>query len=220
MRKLLMTGLLVCSMSAMAGQIEVIPHFGPYNAGTGGEYTVLPDFAVGGYVSGVTSDLVQDGTFQTFCVERSERITGGTFDVAPNNVTVASGKILNLGAAWLYQQFAQATLAGYDYSPAGRVATAKVLQDDLWFLMGWGGAPGEFANLAMDEFGANWSDPNNGTYPVAILNLWSVGQRGGKIARQDVLVLLPNGVPDGGLTLALLGLGLGSLGFVSRKFRR
>lgn len=228
MKKLVTVGLLLCAVSVMADSIKVMPNFGPYNVGNGGEYTVLPDFSVSGYVSGVTSDLVQKGTFQTFCVEKRETISAGdTYDVdPPNTVTVKTGKTLNLATAWLYWRFANGSLAalGYNYAPAGRLSSAAALQNDLWYLMGWGGNPGDFANAAMLHFGKDesgepiWKTENDGKYPVGILNLWSTGQKGGRIDRQDVLVL--TGVPDGGLTLALLSMGLASLGCLARRNRR
>lgn len=223
MKKLVTVGLLLCAVSVMADSIKVMPNFGPYNVGNGGEYTVLPDFNVSGYVSGVTSDLVQKGTFQTFCVEKTETLSaGGTYQVTPNTVTVTTGKQLNLATAWLYWKFATGNLGGYNYADnplGGRLVSAGALQNDLWYLMGWGGTAGAFAIAAQTAVGmANWNLPNAGTYPVAILNLWSLGQQDARIPRQDVLVL--TGVPDGGLTLALLSMGLASLGCLARRNRR
>jgi hypothetical protein len=64
-----------------------------------------------------------------------------------------------------------------------------------------------------------------GQYNVAVLNLWAVGQAGtspGK--RQDQLILTGpvgrNDVPDGGLTLTLLGCSLTGLAALRRHFGR
>src|SRR4029450_6905320 len=119
MTKRLVLGLVVgavAAMSAMADQIKIEPNFGPYRSGHGGEFTALPiGFTVGGYVSGVTSDLVEPGTFQTFCLEVHENINPATYDVAHNTKTVFSNVTLNKGTAYLYDQFAAGTLGSYNY---------------------------------------------------------------------------------------------------------
>ena len=225
MKKTLLVSLLVsalASFSALADTIKMMPNFGPFNAGNGGEFTVLPDFAVSGYstdVSHQTSGLVQNGTFQTFCLEKREIIRVATYNVEFNQKTVFSNNILTKGVAWLYAEFAAGTLAGYDYG-AGRLASALQLQKDIWFLMGQGGVAGAFTALVTGVLGAEVGDAANGFRGVSVLNVWHGEPGSRENARQDVLVITTPGVPDGGLTLALLGMGLTGLGMVSRRVRK
>jgi hypothetical protein len=227
MKKTLLLGLLVgtvATMAALADQIKIEPNFGPYQTGHGGEFTALPiGFNVGGYVPGKTGDLVEKGTFQTFCLELHETISAGTFNVTHSQVTDAGGATLNKGTAWLYDQFKIGKLQSYNYG-AGRLTTAGALQNEIWYLMGEIATPDAtfdpIVNAAALGGGWNVLDPSAGWLNVGVLNLWSIGQTGAKAARQDVLVQYPDNIPDGGLTLALLGMGLTGLGVVSRRVRK
>jgi hypothetical protein len=67
---------------------------------------------------------------------------------------------------------------------------------------------------------ASASDSGN-SYGVYILNMWDSSGKAG----QDQLIYttgaIPNtSVPDGGMTVILLGMSLTGLGFVSRRLRR
>ena len=214
------------AFSASADQVKMEPGFGPYIAGGGGEFTVLPDVALAGALGGLsqysplTKNYVQQGTFQTFCVERNEYITDNTtYDTTFNTITVFSGVPLSVGTAYLYQQFALGTLASYNYtdSPAGsRVGathgSAFELQRAMWFYMGEysydpyniymngvvavpGNVPGVSGSPA---FAAD-----NGAHGVAVLNLWVPGQPHDPAhAYQDILVIVPE---PGTLALATFG---------------
>jgi hypothetical protein len=227
MKKTLLLGLLVgavATMSGLADQIRFEPGFGPYQTGEGGEFTALPiGFNVGGYVPKVTGDLVEKGTFQTFCLELHEGIHVATFDVTHSQATIYSGVTLNKGTAWIYNQFKIGKLESYLYG-AGRTTTAGQLQNEIWYLMGQITTPDStfdpIVNAAALLGGWNVADPSDGWLNVGVLNLWAVGQintLGG--AHQDVLVQYP-GTPDGGLTLALLGMGLTGIGVISRRIRK
>ncbi len=229
MKKSLILSLVVAaatSLSAMAETINIIPGYGPYQTGNGGEITVVPvGFGISGYVPGVTSGLAVSGSFQTFCLELHESLINGTFTAVPNDVTKLTGFTLNKGVAWLYEQFAAGTLAGYDYTAAGRKTSAGLLQQEIWYLMG-GQAPASsfdaIVNAAALQGGWNPLDANDSDFSnVSLLNVWTPGmvdQREG--AKQDLLYIPGTAVPDGGLTLALLGMGLTGLGFVSRRIRK
>jgi hypothetical protein len=228
MKKALILSLLVAastSITALADTISIVPGYGPYQSGNGGEITVTLSTPVSGYVPGVTSGFVQSGTFQTFCLELHESLVNGTFVAVPADVTQLSGITLNKGTAWLYQQFAAGTLSGYNYGPnaVDRKASAAALQAEIWHLMGnQDAANPTFDALVMGALGATWSDPNTSAFsPVRLVNVWDiglVGQREG--ARQDVLYIPGTSVPDGGLTLALLGMGLTGIGVISRRIRK
>jgi hypothetical protein len=230
MKKTLLLGLLVgtmATMAAVADQIKIEPNFGPYQTGNGGEFTVLPiGFNIEGYVSGVSGDFVEKGTFQTFCLELKEGINATTYDVTHGQVTKNSNVTLNKGTAWLYDQFKLGELGqNYDYADTGlgRKASAAKLQNEFWYLMGQIGTPDPLfdgiVNAAAVAGSWNVLDPSNGWLDVKVLNVWTVGSRLTG-AKQDVLVQEPPTTPDGGLTLALLGMGLTGLGVVSRRVRK
>ena len=205
--------------SAQGNQLTVVPGFGPYDSGGGGEYTVIPDAALAaqlGPYGALSKNYVQLGSFQTFCVERNEYIVSATtYDVTLNNITVFSGVPLSIGTAYLYQQFALGTLAGYHYTdiPASSRAfavhgSAFELQRALWYYMG------EYSydpyNIYMNGIVALPANPfkvDNGAHQVAILNLWSPGQpHDAAHAYQDVLTLVPEPA-----TFALASLGAAAL---------
>jgi hypothetical protein len=199
--------------------------YGPYQTGSGGEFTI----AIGdwcnilgaGYVPGKTMNVIDTptgwtATIQTFCVETGEGIAGNTvYNAYASDQSMLTGKQLTLGAAWLYHQFQIGELAGYDWTrdPAG-VNETQQLQNAIWYFMGAGitDPNNPFIELGMANGGF---DLNNGTIPVKVLNVW--GARNPCEPYQDMLVCW---VPDGGMTLTLLGLGLGSLAFVSRRIRK
>ena len=238
MKKVLFTALLVVAVasSAMAGSIQTVGSgpgvsYGPYQRGTGGEFTFTTDpggFLLNGYVSGKTSDVFALGTFQTFCVEESEYIySGQPVDYVLSQKTVYSDNAVSNGAAWLYDQFAQGTLAHYDYSTSR--ADVQTLQNAIWGLMGQKAY--DSSNFFISEMktatgldDVQAQSASNGLYGVYALNLWAAGQTGNYDARrQDMLVKVvqPNfeQTPDGGTTLMLLGGALMGLGALRRKFR-
>jgi hypothetical protein len=162
------------------------------------------------------------GGFQTFCLERNEFLSGQPFDGWLNTAAVAGGLAggspdpISIGTAWLYKQFAEGTLAGYDYTPGpDREASARALQEAIWMLedelpVG----PNPYISLVISTFGSLASAKADYTsvgpnYTVRAINLYSAD--GTK--RQDMLVYLP----DGGMTLILMGGGLLGLALIRRK---
>ena len=237
-KSVLVLGLLVgglCAFSAHADQFTIPAGFGPYQIGSGGEFTMIPNDAgaVALLSSAGWSPLVRNyvaaGSFQTFCVERNEYIApNSTYDVTLNNITVFSGMPLTVGAAYLYQQFATGQL-NYNYldTPAGtrtgdvtvggNFQDAYYLQQAIWHYMGdypvlVPGNPYEV--LVNGLFGAAGAlVPDNGAHGVAVLNLWAPGQPHDPAhAYQDVLVLVPE--PS---TVALASLGAAALLAFRRK---
>jgi hypothetical protein len=232
MKKALMLSLLVAAsstISVLADTLVIVPGFGPYQFGSGGEITATLNSGVSGaaYVPGVTANLVQSGTFQTFCLELHEGISATTYTAIPAMKTQVTGFDLNKGTAWLYQQFAAGTLSGYNFggTVAERKASADALQQEIWHLMG-NQVPtansifDPIVNAAAALGQWNVQDPSTPEFsPVRLLNDWTIGQVGQREgAAQDVLFI--PGVPDGGLTLALLGMGLTGVGFISRRSRK
>jgi hypothetical protein len=200
---------------------------GPYSYYVGGEFTAVTG---------------QNGTFQTFCVQTSVDFTPYNFgNTTPYNYTVSLNSIgapdafpLSEGAAYLFSQFAQGTLSGYDYNlgndptdAAARQADAGELQSALWWLQGnqtFGGYPsGTIGNTyygdALTHLGANVDAPATlaTDFGVEIMNLTD----GNGNPAQNQLIYLGGGgghqnAPDGGATLALLALSVAGLAVVRR----
>lgn len=211
---LVLTGFLVSNVSANT----LILDLGPYHSGVGGEFnaysTTLNPVSMG--YSPLTMANVGHGVgFETFCLEYNEEfIPGGTYNYAISQAAIHGGvpggsDPLSLGTAWLYLNFAEGNLPGYDFTnAANRTNAAGMLQNTIWWLEGERADPGSgnsFRNLVVTQFGsaANAMANNNGFYGVAVLNLYYLDGRDS----QDQLVL----VPDSGTTSMLLSLGLASL---------
>jgi hypothetical protein len=147
---------------------------------------------------------------------------------------------LSLGTAWIYYQFATGQLTDFDYNyDSGRMADDNLLQAAIWALQGnqsYGSYPvpttanNIFFKAALDAAGglANALSPYSGS-TVQILQMWEnydpTTQTYSHPA-QNQLVITGNGspipvptVPDGGLTIMLLGAALTGLQFIRRKSR-
>ena len=236
-----MTALAVPTLFAFPSMTAVGPGgYGPYQTGLGGEFTFQSaDLAsiINGY-STLTKNQVAGATpnFQTFCVEGNEEINPNeTVSVVFNTQSVFTGTPLSVGAALLYSEFAQGTLANYSYG-VGRSGTptssAAQLQNAIWAFMG--GQEGQnLATLynggvilggnifvidavnAIGSLAAADAAAAAGQDGVYVLNTWDggVGVQGAQ--RQDMLIWT---TPDGGTTVMLLGMGLMGLVFISRRF--
>jgi hypothetical protein len=215
------------AVSAGANQITTASDFGPFHV-SAGEFTVMPDQSLSGLLGGYspyTRNYVQEGTFQTFCVERNENITPGTtYDVTLNNMTMFSFVPLPAGVAYLYEQFATGNLP-YNYVdvPVGGRTTvgfadALMLQNALWFFMGeYSGQENNpyvvQANNALGGVNATFA-PDNGAHHVSIMNLWAPGQRhDSQHSYQDLLIYTPVPEPSTAALLSLAAL----LGLRRRK---
>jgi len=183
--------------------------FGKFAIYSGGEFTVKP---IGWswdplqfYADGKElKDVGVTGTFQSFCMETAEKISGypAIYEVVLNDKAVygrnyPDGDPISIGTAWLYKQFQDGTLKDYDYTYANiadRKADAALLQNAIWWLEGEVSIQNTYTALAIDKFGseANAKAPNNGTYGVKVLNLWDVGYVGVEgHQHQDQLVCVP-----------------------------
>jgi hypothetical protein len=114
------------------------------------------------------------------------------------------GDPISVGTAWLYHEFQNGTLAGYDYTPGTpglpadhREVSAGALQNTIWWLEGESSDPGAgniFRQEVITKFvsAANAKADNNNQYPVIVMNMWVKGHAGDLNYRaQDQLVCIP-----------------------------
>ena len=233
---------------AIANEIQVgypTSPFGPYQSGVGGEFTLndingTPNnnnswLNLSGYVPGTTSNFGPSGisSFQTFCIEVTEHISGysQTYNAQLNTQavfgsTATGGDPVSVGTGWLYSQFARGALSGYNYT-GNRTASAALLQNAFWWLENEGTTytpTNPFMVAAFNHFGGEAGARADGgvNYGVFAVNLWT-GNNPLQNRAQDQLYYDPGvgvtAVPDDGTTLALLGLALAGVAIVARRFR-
>jgi hypothetical protein len=240
MKKLLITLGLIMMLAtlAMADQVRVgYPGsgYGPYQAGSGGEFTLTPvnstvwlDLSSYGAQAknvGIT------GSFQTFCIDGADYIYpyNATYNaqVSRNAVrsTSPSGDPLSVGTGWLYSQFASgnwATGLSYNYSGSvsGRRADADLLQKALWWLEGQENISYNSQNKYMlaivNRFGSEALAQRDGGWLFGVYSLNLTTANGGYA--QDQLYYHAS-VPDSGSTVILLGFAMVALGLISLRFR-
>jgi len=171
--------------------------------------------------------------WNTFCLERSIRL-GFTlkydFTIDPERVYAggpdggadpAPGDPISIGTAFLYSQFLNHTLPYAYGNPVQRETDATFLQVAIWWLedevalTATQQANNPFLAYANNQLPGGMADlksNNNGQYPVDVVNVWYYSDTQNP-DRQSVLI----GLPDGGATLFLLGLGISGLAFLRRK---
>jgi hypothetical protein len=136
--------------------------------------------------------------------------------------SIFTGNPLTQGAAYLYYEFATGNLSDYAYTKTS--SDVDALQKAIWYFMGVGPNPlNKFVTDANNAFGGSTTGAANallagdGGYAVEVMNLWTGSPHDPAHAAQDMLVLR---VPDGGLTVILLGIGIGVLAVISRRLGR
>jgi hypothetical protein len=208
-KKLILAGLLVGAMTASSAFAATVTLYdGPGTTG-GGEFVA------------VTS---ANGNFITFCLEYNQHIGLKTpYSYTISNSAQSQGDPLSLATAWLYNEFLNGTLAGIDDSGVlsglyvHENQDADYLQRAIWFLEGeTGGVNNSYAQAALTATGLTVATKDasvaNGAFGVWVMNIRNLDGSGD---RQDQLIR----VPDGGTTLALLGMSMGFVAFASRRMR-
>jgi hypothetical protein len=140
MKKLLLTSAVAAILFGLSCPVIAAPtvtiQAGDYQAGIGGEFQVtVGSEGIPGYSTG--------SQFQSFCLERNEYFRyGRTYYVNINDEAVMGGvggpspDPLDARTAWLYNEFLDGTLTGYDFddNDIGRKTSAAALQNAIWFL--------------------------------------------------------------------------------------
>lgn len=172
---------------------------------------------------------VWNGTFITFCLELNEGMSFNTpYDYVIGTAAVNGGLSggnpdpLSQGSAYLYSSLRQNTLAsgngfGSYYDIGTRTANSDLFQQAIWTLEGEGAFATTTNNWYYAQAIANGgaADATN-LMGVRVMNIarWeTVNEQMTYVQKQSVLYY----VPDSGMTIALLGLGLLSLLAFRRK---
>jgi|SRR6516225_2325272 len=205
---------LAITPAAMAATISVTQTPGAHFS-AGGELTAktTPTEILGLQTQG-------PGTFQTFCIESHVDLATELNYTYTLGQTDHSGNTLKLGTAWLFEQFSNNSLPGY----AHNVTQAGLLQGAIWFFQGQTANPSSDAagyNIsssnpyvidAVSILGASAGNASSGAFGVSVIQL---SHPSDNTVGQDLLGIVP--VPDGGSTIALLGLAI--VGFESLRRR-
>ena len=207
--------------SQATGSITSLPVAGSYSAaGQDGGGSVDPGDAA----------FLNDKGFETFCLEDNINYYPGNYYDYSLGLSVqqtgagVNGSVtaLTSGAAWLYEQYSENKLGASAYTLAG----SGEIQATLWYLQGQpdeGGntvdyystvTPNSNYNDVIAKFGTlgnaqkavtTATEINYGVQVLELTNPAGSGNGAGQAA-QDQLIF--TGVPDGGATVGLLGVGL------------
>lgn len=206
----------IAFLSTSAFANSVVLSQDAYSYTVGGEFSAK---TTDNFVQNYNSAAVVNGGFETFCIETTVDFTPGVVYHYTLSQDDSLGRTLTLGAAYLYYQFAEDKLAGYDYTDAAtRNADAGLLQAAIWAFQHDQTYPGYptlssiTSNPSSDIFyadaisdlqalGENPFDPSNGAYGVQVLEMWDSNGN----AAQNQLVVTPDAASTGLLLAGVCG---------------
>lgn len=221
MNKFLLTCISAAILIGLGTSVKANPTIilypGDYQSGDGGEFTaIVKSYGIPGYAV--------DSTFQSFCLEKNEGFRFNTlYYVVVNDKAVPGGAggpspdPLDPRTAWLYNEFADCTLDGYDFDDTGigRLASASALQEAIWYLeeeipsIQAGSLTDHFVQLANTS---SWY-LNNYIGNIRLLNLYENADLTGYAQDQIVKIAA---VPAPG-AISLLSIGIAFTGWIRRK---
>ena len=189
-------------------------NYGSRHSGNGGEFNASSANFVSRHDGLQGEDNHNGEGVETFAWKRMNiSIPGSTYNYGISQGAIHGGvsggdpDLISRGTAWLYLQFAQGTLAGYNYSigvPGN--ASAGALQSTIWSLEGEGGTPNNaFSSLVTGDL-ANYTADNNGHLRCG--RSQSVGPATTQAAQDQLILTRRTRHPDGGTTIMLLGVAL------------
>jgi hypothetical protein len=225
-----------------ADTVTLETYGGVYPGLGGGEFTAIgSQINLGNYAAAATYNGGQGLGFETFCIETGVEFSPGTQyyytlgNIAQPIPAHGTGSAISLttGAAWLYYEFGTGNLntyASFNYTYGStRQADDNLLQAAIWYLQGGqtygsyplGGTGNKYYDAAIAALGSSSANSAYTGTSVEILQMWV--DLGDTVAAQNQLVLTGNGpppipsVPDGGMTVILLGGALAGLQTLRRK---
>jgi hypothetical protein len=181
---------------------------GDWQYGSGGEFKIM-----------VTSDGIpgnpNGSSFQTFCVETDEFISFGTtyyVQISTNAIlggaNVQSPDPLDPRTAWLYNQFLNETLTGYDFGTgSGHKTSAGALQRAIWYIEQEIGPPvhGTLADSFIDLANASDWYANGYIGNIRVMNLYKNSVCTQYAQDQLVRIPAPGAILLGSIGVAFVG---------------
>lgn len=210
--------LAICTSPLVAEMTVRLNDYGNLRRGSGGEFTFLLPENNGWSQSPLdyyNSAGLDNGGFQTFCLESNEHLWQNTTYIAELSLQAKNGGTtigfdnISKGTGWLYEQFVGGTLEGYVYdNPLDRTYSAESLQKAFWFLEDESmGEHNEFVTLAVGNFSNGLNEAKSDyTELDGNVRVMTLTKMDGSIV-QDQLILAPQLVPvPGALMLGIFGI--------------